>query len=153
MDPLPTLIKSTIVLVISAYVFIGGQVFTRRQRPLDLIVWWPIFLYIPGPLAVYLLFSDTEVFKSYFTDESVFAATVILIASYGIYHLFLRARVARQLSSDVSIIETSPLAHGSTWSMVLLGLACVFSQLMLIHATGASILSDAYILGNGNFSE
>jgi hypothetical protein len=153
MDPLPTLIKYTVVLVISAYVFIGGQVLARRQRPVDLIIWWPIFLYIPGPLAVYLLFSDTEVFATYFTEQSVFAATIILIASYGIYHLSLGARVARQLSRDISIIETSPLAHGSTWSMFLLGLACVFLQLMLIRATGASILSDAYILGNGNFEE
>ena len=51
------------------------------------------------------------------------------------------------------MLRNSPVIYGATWPLVLLGLACAATQLMLIRDTGASLLSSGYVLGEGRFAE
>jgi hypothetical protein len=152
MDDLPPLILLSAVLVLGALAFIAALV-TMRRPGLDTLVWWPIVLYIPGPLAIYVLFSGHPSFANYFSPESIVVSTLALVGGFLLYVLFLEKRLARQLREDLAEVARSPAVNGTKWPLVLLGVLCAATQVMLIRDTGASLLSGGYVLADGSFAD
>jgi hypothetical protein len=152
MESLPVAVQWSEYLVVACVLFLSFALVTKRLGA-DSLIWWPIFLYIPGPLAAYLLFSGAESFGAYLDPRAVFVSTFILAGGLACYRLALGRRVARQVEFDIACVERSPVANGSVWPFVLLGLLCIATQTLLIRDTGESLLSGGYVLANGSFEE
>lgn len=124
-----------------------------RSNSLDVLIWWPVILYIPGPLAIFGLFSDHPVFSNYFSDESVFWATIILVIGFLLYIIFVSKSVRWHLSAELKLLPRSDLIASTSLPLVILGIGCMGVQIALMCQTGASLLSGQYVLANGNFSD
>lgn len=149
---LPGEIVWALVLACASYALTTYRILSPSRR-YDALLWWPIVLYIPGPLAAYFLLASHPIFINYFTPFSILAATSILISGYVIYLAFFSKSVSGRLEVELRTIEGSPVNNGNSWPYYALGLLCMISQLFLIRETGASLLSGAYVLGDGKFAE
>lgn len=152
MDGMPVLVQLSAAIVIGYLAYIAISAAAGRLE-VDSLVWWPIVLYIPGPLAAYLLFSGQDFFASYVSPESVFVSTLVLVGGFFLYRISLGKRLARQVRFDIAQIRKSPVVNGAAWPLVLLGLLCAVTQLLLIRDTGASLLAGSYVLGDDKFAE
>jgi hypothetical protein len=152
MDGMPVLVQLSAVIVIGYLAYIAITAAAKRLDA-DSLVWWPIVLYVPGPLAAYLLFSGQDFFAGYVSPESVFVSSLVLVGGFFLYRIFLGKRLARQVRFDIAQIRKSPVINGAAWPFVLLGLLCAVAQLLLIRDTGASLLEGSYILGDDKFAE
>jgi hypothetical protein len=140
------------IIVIGCFIWMAASTLSKRIG-LDFLIWWPIIMYIPGPIAAYLLFGESETFANYISAQSVLVSTLVLVGGFALYRLFLGKRLADILRFDLAQIESSPAVIGAKWPLVALGCLCAATQILLIRDTGASLLSNEYVLGGGRFSE
>lgn len=152
MNAVPVLVQWSAIIVIGYLGYIAISAATRRLD-VDSLVWWPIVLYIPGPLAAYLLFSEQNYFADFVSPKSVFVSSLVLVGGFFLYRISLGKRLARQVRFDIAQIRKSSVINGTVWPLVLLGLLCAVTQLLLIRDTGASLVSGSYVLGEDKFAE
>jgi hypothetical protein len=142
----------TEILVAITYTVLVWRLLKYRTS-LDVITWWPLFLYVPGPLSIHYLFSVNGLFTDFYSEESILAATAILLAAFLLYVAVLSKPVSRQIVLELDFIQSSAFASGANWPHYVLGTICVGAQVAVIKATGSSLLNGEYILGQGAFAE
>jgi|GEM_PF-3357636 len=136
---------ATIGLVVATYALLVGRLF-KRPLPFDTITWWPLFMYVPGPLTIYFFYLEHPSFSAAFTGESVLIATATMLAGFALYSVTMSRYVSRQIEAELALLDASPFGTASNWPYYLLGGLCVGFQLALIQATGSSLFTGKYVM-------